>query len=129
MLCADARGAVGGDCVIPTRGGPEGVEGMDVFKKSLARLRWRNSRTIKIDILFAIVCAQADHVALIGYDVNEFELPVETPDGRIGLAKLLAYLYGKAQRRCVSELEADDGMRDPGRTPVVDREIDAGDLR
>ena len=75
MLCADARGAVGGDCVIPTRGGPEGVEGMDVFKKSLARLRWRNSRTIKIDILFAIVCAQTDHVALIGYDVNEFELP------------------------------------------------------
>ena len=129
MLCADARGAVGGDCVIPTRGGPEGVEGMDVFKKSFARLRWRNSRTIKIDILFAIVCAQTDHVALIGYDVDEFELPVEPADSRVGLAKLLANLDREAERRRVSKLEADDGMRDPGRAPVINREIDTGDLR
>ena len=51
---------------------------MDVFKKSFARLRWRNSRAVKIDILLAIVCAQTDHVTLIGYDIDEFELPVES---------------------------------------------------
>ena len=129
MLCADARGAVGGDGVIPTRFVPESVERMDVFKKSFARLRWRNSRAIKIDILLAIVCAQADHVALIGHDVDEFELPVEPADSRVGLAKLLANLDGEAERRRVSELKADDGMRDPGRAPVIDREVDAGDLR
>src|SRR5206468_10903976 len=49
-------------------------------------------------------------------------------DSRVGLAKLLACLNGEAERRRVSELEADDGMRDPGRAPVIDREVDAGDL-
>src|SRR5207249_5089911 len=46
-----------------------------------------------------------------------------------GLAKLLARLDGEAEGRRVSELEAGDGMRDPGRAPVIDREVDAGDLR
>src|SRR6476620_396887 len=104
MLCANARCTVGGDCVIPTRCVPEGVERMDVFKKSFASVRRRNSRTIKIDILLAIVCAQTDHVALISYDVDEFELPVKSPDGRVGLAKLLANLDREAKRRRVSKL-------------------------
>ena len=49
---------------------------MDVFKKTFARLRWRNRCAVKIDILIAVVCAHADHVALIGHDVDKFELPV-----------------------------------------------------
>src|SRR5438067_12345893 len=102
---------------------------MDVFKETFARVRWRNGRAVKIDILLAVVCAHADHVALISHDVDEFELPVEPADSRIGLAKLLARLNGEAERRRVSELEADDGGRDPRRTPVIDREVDAGNLR
>src|SRR5438105_8446148 len=129
MLRADARSAVGGDGVIPPRFVPQSVERMDVFKETFARVRRRDGGAVKIDILLAVVCAHADHVALIGYDVDEFELPVEPADSRVGLAKLLARLDGEAERRRVSELEADDGMRDPGRAPVIDREIDAGDLR
>src|SRR6266496_1704512 len=129
MLRADARSAVSGDCVVPARFVPQRVERMDVFKKTFARVFWRNSRAIKVDILLTIVRAQADHVALIGYDVDEFELPVEPADSRVGLTKLLAHFDGEAERRRVSELKADDGMRDPGRAPVIDREIDAGDLR
>src|SRR5437870_6608371 len=129
MLRADAGSAVGGDSVIPARFVPQSVERMDVFKETFARVRGRNGRPIKVDILLAVVCAHTDHVALIGHDVNEFELPVEPADSRVGLAKLLARLDGEAERRRVSELEADDGMRDPGRTPVIDREVDAGDLR
>src|SRR5213080_1700315 len=129
MLRADARSAVGDDGVIPARFVPQSVERMDVFKETFARVRWRNGRAVKIDILLAIVCAHADHVALISHDVDEFKLPVEPADGRVGLAKLLARLDREAERRRVSELEADDGMRDPGRAPVIDREIDAGDLR
>src|SRR6478672_3789816 len=129
MLCADARCTVGGDGVIPTRCVPEGIERMDVFEKSFARLRWRNSRAVKIDILLAIVCAQTDHVPLIGYDVDEFELPVEPADSRVSLTKLLANLDREAERRCVSKLKADDGMRDPGRAPIINREVDARDLR
>src|SRR5437870_1882327 len=129
MLRADARSAVGGDGVIPARLVPQSVERMGVFKETFARVRWRNGRAVKIDIFLAIVCAHADHVALIGHDVDEFELPVEPADSRIGLAKLLARLDGEAERRRVSELKAGDGMRDPGRAPVIDREVDAGDLR
>src|SRR5207247_2742618 len=129
MLGADARSAVGGDGVIPARFVPQSVERMDVFKETFARLRWRDGITIKINILLAVVCAHADHVALIGHDVDEFELPVEAADSRVGLAKFLARLDGKTERRRVSKLKADDGMRDPGRAPVIDREVDAGDLR
>src|SRR5207249_6620430 len=128
MLGADASSAVGGDGVIPARFVPQSVERMDVFKETFARVRWRNGRTVKIDILLPVVCAQADHVALIGHDVDELELSVEPADGRVCLAKFLAYLDGEAERRRVSELEAGDGMRDPGRTPVIDCEVNPGDL-
>src|SRR5204863_8691617 len=82
-----------------------------------------------IDILLAVVCAHADDVALIGHDVDKLELPIESADSRVGLAKLLAGLDGEAERRRVSELEADDGVRDPRRDAVINREIDAGNLR
>src|SRR5437870_12256475 len=129
MLGANARGAVGGDGVIPARFVPQSVERMDVFKETFARMRWRNGRAVKIDILLAVVCAQADHVALIGHDIDELELPVEPADSRVGLTKLLARLDGEAERWRVSELKTSDGMRDPGRAPIIDREVDACDLR
>src|SRR5205823_4359860 len=129
MLRANARGAVGGDGVIPARFVPQNIERMDVFKETFARLCWRNGRAVKIDILLAVICAQADHVALIGHDVDKFELPVEPANSRVGLAKLLARLDGEAERRRVSKLEAHDGMRDPGRPPVIDGQVDASDLR
>src|SRR5437763_16747968 len=101
MLGADASSAVGGDGVIPARFVPQSVERMDVFKETFARVRWRNGRPVKIDILLAIVCAHADHVALISDDVDEFELAVEAADSRVCLAKLLARLDGKAEWRPV----------------------------
>src|SRR5438477_13120146 len=128
MLRADARSAVGGDGVIPARFVPQSVERMDVFKETFASMRWRNGRAVKIDILFAVVRAQTDHDALIGYDIDKFELPVEPADSRVGLTKLLACLNGEAQRGCVSELEADDGMRNPRRAPVINRDVDASNL-
>src|SRR6266702_8197214 len=129
MLRADARSAVSGDCVLPARFVPQRVERMDVFKKTFARVFWRNSRAVKVDILRTVVRAQTDHVALISRYVDEFELPVEPADSRVGLTKLPAYFDGEAERRRVSELKAGDGMRDPGRAPVINCEVDAGDLR
>src|SRR4029453_1784432 len=113
----------------PARCVPQSVERMDVFKETFARVRWRNGRAVKIDILLAVVCAQADHVALIGHDIDEFVLPIDAADRRGGVAKLLARLDGEVELWRVSELKADDGMRDPGRTPEVDCESDPGDLR
>src|SRR6266496_4232651 len=119
MLGSDARSAIGGNGVIPARFVPQSVERMDVFKETFSRARWRNRRPVKIDIFIAVVCAHANHVALIGHDVDEFELPVEAFDSGIGLAKLPARLDREAERRRVSELEADDGMGDPRRAPVI----------
>ena len=130
MLRADARGAVGGDGVIPARFVPQDVERTDVFEEAFARGHRRNGGAVKIDVLaLAVVRSHADHVALVGHDVDEFELPVKPADGRVGLAKLLARLDGETNGRRIGELEANDGMRDPGRAPVIDGEVDAGDLR
>src|SRR4030095_7518675 len=54
---------------------------------------------------------------------------IEPTKSRVVLAKLLARLNGEAKRRRVNELEAGYGMRDPRRTPVVDGNVDARDLR
>src|ERR1700730_3214271 len=103
---------------------------MDVFEEAFARLRRRNSGVVKIDILaLAVVRSNANHVALVRHDINELELPVEATNGGVGLANLLARLDREADRRCVGELEADDGMRHPRRSPVNDGKVDAGDLR
>src|SRR6266700_1827410 len=103
MLGTDARSAVGGDGVIPARLVPQSVERMDVFKETFARVRWRNGRAIKIDIFLAVVCAQADHVALIGHDIDEIKQPVKPAESRVGLTKRLARLDRGAKRRRVSE--------------------------
>ena len=130
VLCANARGAVCGNSVIPARFVSQGVERLDVSEETTARLRRGNGGAVKIDVLaFPIIRPHADYIALVGHDIDEFELPVEPTDSRVALAKLLACFDREAERRRVSELEADDGMRDPGRAPVVNREIDAGDLR
>ena len=55
------------------------------------------------------------------------EASIEPADGRVGLAKLLAYLYGETERRCVSKLKTGDGMRDPWRAPIIDCQVDASD--
>src|SRR5437773_12194481 len=109
MLGANARGAVGGDGVITARFVPQSFERMDVFKETFARVRWRNGGAVKIDVLLAVVCAHSDHVALISHDVDEFELPVESADSRVGLTKLLARLNREAERRRVSEWKDDYG--------------------
>src|SRR5436305_6856193 len=129
MLRADAGRAVGGNGVIPAGFVSQSIERLNVLQKAFARLRWRNRRAVKIDVFVAVICAQADDVALISDNVDKFELTVEPSNGRVGLPKLLAYLDGKAERRCVSELKADDRMRDPGRAPVIDGEVDTSDLR
>jgi hypothetical protein len=74
MLRTDARCAVSGDGVVPAWFVSEGVERTNVLKKTFARALRRNGRVIKIDILLAVVCAQADHVALVCHDVDELEL-------------------------------------------------------
>src|SRR4029453_19398177 len=121
VLRADARSTIGGDGIIPARFVPQSVERMDVFKKTFARLRWRNRQAVKIDILIAVVCAHADHVALIGRDVDEFELPVEPADSRVSLAKFLARLDREAERRGVRRLEGEDRVRHPRAGPVIYR--------
>src|SRR5207247_6217304 len=89
----------------------------------------RSRQVVKIDVLMPVVGAQADHIALISDEVDECKLPVEATDSRITLPDGLPRLDRKAERRRVCELETDDGMRNPWRTPVIDGQIDTSDLR
>src|SRR6266446_9583681 len=103
---------------------------MKVFMKALAGLRKCGRGAVKIDVFpAAVVSPHADDVALVGGDVDQLELPVEAADGGVALADLLARFDGETNRRRVGELEADDGMCDPRRAPVVDGNVNASDLR
>jgi hypothetical protein len=58
-LGADARGAVGGDGIIPAWMSAEGVERMYVFEESLTGLRLRSQDAVEIDIFtLTVVCAR-----------------------------------------------------------------------
>ena len=98
--------------------------------EALAGLRRCGGGAVKIDVFpAAVVGPHADDVALVGDDVNQLELPVEAADGGVALAGLLPRLDGKTDRRRVGKLEANNGMRDPRRAPVVDGKVNAGDMR
>src|SRR4029077_1667583 len=85
---------------------------------------------VKIDVFPAsVVGPYADNVALVGDDVDQLELPVEAADGGVALAGLFPRFDGKTDRRRVGKLEADNGMCDPRRAPVVDSKVNAGDVR
>src|SRR5437773_10406461 len=102
---------------------------MHIFKEALARAGRRNRQVVKVDVLVPVVGTQANHIALIRDEVDECVLTIQAADSRIRLPDGLPRLDGEAERWCVRELETDDGMSDPWRTPVVDRQIDARDLR
>src|SRR5205823_9474383 len=130
MLIADAGRAVGGDGIIPARVVANLVERTQVFVEALAGQCGGNGSAVKIDLFaMAVVRPHADNVALVGDDVNQLELPVEAADGGVALAGLLPRLDGKTDRRRVGKLEANNGMRDPRRAPVVDGKVNAGDMR
>src|SRR6266576_530342 len=98
--------------------------------EALAGLRRCGGGAVEIDVFpAAVVGPHADDVALVGHDVDQLELPVETADGGVALANFLSCFDGKAERRSGGKLEADDGMCDPRRAPVVDGKVNAGDLR
>src|SRR5205814_440941 len=61
--------------------------------------------------------------------IYECELPVEAADSGVSLAGLFSRFDREANRRCVGELETYNGMGHPRRPPIIDREVDAGDMR
>src|SRR5947208_10266797 len=128
MLATDARGAIGRDGVLPTWLCAQCIEGVYIFEEPLARAVQRNRQVVKVDVLVPVVGAQANHIALISDEVDECILAIESADSRISLADGLSRFDGETERRCVCELETDDRMRNPWRTPVIDGKIDAGDL-
>src|SRR5882724_8518442 len=129
MLATDACGAVSRDGVIPPRLRSQCIEGTHIFEEPLASSVRRSREVVKVDVLVPIVGTQADHVALISDEVDECILTVEAADSGISLADSLSRLDGEAERRRVCELKTNDGVRNPRRSPVIDCQVDAGDLR
>jgi hypothetical protein len=104
MLRADARRAVGRRGVVP-RVRVEFIQRGDVVHEPLARFLRRRRGAVEIDVFAAAkVCPYADHVALIGGDVNQLELPEEAADRGIALADFFPRIDGKAERRLNLEM-------------------------
>src|SRR4051794_24410365 len=77
----------------------------------------------------AIIGPHPNHVALIGNDINQGVLPVKTTYRGICFADGLSRFDGKAEWERIRKLKADNGMRDPWRTPIINRHVHACDLR
>jgi len=130
MLAADPGGAVGGDRVIPARRVAELVDRADVFEKPRARLRQAGGGPVEIRVLaFSIVRPDADHVPLVGGDVGEVVLSIESADRGIALPLLFPGFDRETKRCRVGEPEADNRVRHPRRAPIIDEHVDAGELR
>src|SRR6267378_563752 len=84
---------------------------------------------VKVNLFAAIVRAKTNDIAFISGDVDELVLPIEAAQRRVILTYRLARFDGDRDRYRVHKLKARDGMRDPGRTPKVDREIDTSEFR
>jgi hypothetical protein len=130
MLRADTRGAVARHGVVPARARVEFVERRDIVDEPLARFLRRSSGSVEIYVFAtAKVCPDSDHVALIGDHINQLKLPEEAAYRRIAFADFFPRLDGKADRRRIRELEASNRVGHPWRAPVIDRQVDARELR
>ena len=98
MLCVDARCAVGRRGVVPARVRVEFIQRGDVVHEPLARFLRRRRGAVEIDVFAAAkVCPYADHVALIGGDVIQLELPEEAADRGIAIADFLSLVSMEKQ--------------------------------
>ena len=128
-LGAEACSAIAGNSVVPTRSLVQSVYGTYVFAKSLLRLGRGSQRVVKINILALIISAQTNAIALFCHNVNERVLPIKTFQSGVLLSNSLARFDGKAEGKAMRKLKADNGMRDPRRTPVIDSQVHSSDLR
>ena len=84
---------------------------------------------VEVEIFaLAVVGAQADDVALGTDDGDERELAEESADGGVALAHPLASLDRKGYVVAVAEIETQHGVRDPGRAPVIEEEVEAAEI-
>ena len=72
--------------------------------------------------------ADAEDVAFVGDDVDEFVLAEEAFDGGEGLGFLFAGFDGDGEVAAVGEAEADDAVGDAGGAPVAEGEVDGLEL-
>ena len=128
-LGKDVGGAVVGDRVVPLRVLAQFVGVVEIFQKEFAR-PLRSGGGVKQVNIFAssIVGTQPDKIAFIGENVKQFILPEKSANRGIALAHLVPGFDGGGNVVIVAKLEAHDGMRDPGRTPVGHEHIDAAKL-
>jgi hypothetical protein len=76
----------------------------------------------------SIISAETDEIALTGKHVNDGELPKKGANGRIALADLVSRFDRGRYIVIVAELETDDRMCNPGRTPIVHEEVNTPGL-
>ena len=107
----------------------ETVDLVEIVEEQRAGRRRAAVQAVEVDLLAAVVRAQPDQVALVGDDVVELVLPEEAAQRGVRLALLLARLDRDREVLPVRELPAHDRVRDQGRPPEREEQVDPVDLR
>jgi hypothetical protein len=122
----DHGGAVGRQGVVEAGASPELVDIAHVAEEDAAAVLDRPHHPEEVDVLrrrLSVVCPHADHVALVGRDVEQLVLPEEPRHRRVLLRALLAHLDGDGQM-VFAEAEAQKQVGDGRTHPVHGDEVD-----
>jgi len=129
----EVGGAVVGDGVVELGMDSELVGPTEDIKEQSPSIVGRGGGAVEIDIFTTVICAELDHIALIGEDVHELVLAEAAFPGSVGLAFFLADFDadGEVLRRLVGwgEFEAKHRVGETGH--IVERdheEIDAREM-
>src|SRR6476659_7658393 len=100
------------------------IESIEVSQEKSASVLDRDGGAIKKNVFaFPVIRPQPNQVPFIGRDVSQLVLPVKAGDHRVALPYGFAGLDGKGNGDGVSEVETDNRMRDPWRSPISDGEV------
>src|SRR4029077_10986154 len=101
-----------------------------IFQKQFARpLETGGSPETANFFALAVIASQAQHVALIGEDINQFVIAEKSAYRRILLADFLAASDRNCDVIVIAEAKAQDRVQDPWRSPIGNEHVDATQLR
>lgn len=105
------------------------VHVVHVGQKELSCDIYRGIRAVHVNLfVLAVVCAQANYVALVGGNKDQLVLAEESKDRRVGLSRPVAGLDRKCEVLVIAEVEAQNRMAYPADAPIYEEKIDSAEV-
>jgi len=110
----DIGGAVAGQGIVPFGAVFQPIHLTQIVKKYFALRFEPRLQPVEINVLVAVVRAQAHHVALIGDHVGQFVLPEEALETGVFFTDFLTGFYGNTEIAVAVKTKAEHGVRNQG---------------